>query len=572
MLSCNLQFLIFMFFSNSLYLLGLYFLNFNMEIYIEYEILSLNSSSIVFIILLDWVSLVFMSFVFFISSLVIKYSDEYMYGDKKLKRFIWLMVLFVFSMMLMILSPNLVSILLGWDGLGLVSFGLVNYYQNIKSYNASMLTALTNRIGDAAILMGVAFLMNYSGWTFSSYLEIMKTEQFLIMVSLFVIMAAMTKSAQIPFSSWLPAAMAAPTPVSSLVHSSTLVTAGVYLLIRFSYLFSHNMFYFLLLVSLTTMYAASIAANLEYDLKKIIALSTLSQLGMMITILSLGEVDLVFFHLLIHAFFKALLFMCAGAIIHNLGNCQDIRYMGGVIYFMPLTCVCFNISNFALCGLPFLSGFYSKDLIAEFLSGDSSGFSIYLLFYISVGLTVSYSMRVSYFVNLKEVNYISLMYLSDNNNKIMLKGMVGLVYLVIVKGSMLMWLLFSTPPFLLLPSLMKLMTLSMIGMGAYFGYELSCMKHTYSNKSMKFYKLSSFLVNLWNMPILSTFGLNSYFLRLSKMYNKKFDYGWLEYYGSKNLFKLIKKFSKLFQLFMRNHLKLFFLVVFIWILVILVFF
>nr|WCZ71275.1 NADH dehydrogenase subunit 5 [Hylobitelus xiaoi] len=572
MLSCNIQFMVFMLFSNSLYLLSLYFLNFNVEFYFEYEILSLNSSSIVFIFLLDWVSLIFMSFVFFISSLVIKYSDEYMYGDKKLKRFIWLMVLFVFSMMLMILSPNLVSILLGWDGLSLVSFGLVNYYQNVKSYNASMLTALTNRIGDAAILVAIAFLMNFSSWTFSSYLEIMKNEESMMIVSFFIILASMTKSAQIPFSSWLPAAMAAPTPVSSLVHSSTLVTAGVYLLIRFSPMFSCNMYYFLLLVSLMTMYVAGIAANLEYDLKKIIALSTLSQLGMMITILGLGEIDLVFFHLLMHAFFKALLFMCAGAIIHNLGNCQDIRCMGGVIYFMPLTCACFNISNFALCGLPFLSGFYSKDLIAEFLSTDGCGFSIYLLFYISVGLTVSYSMRVSYFLNLKEVNYFSLMYLSDNNNKIMLKGMIGLVFLVIVKGSVLMWLLFPSPMFLTLPFFMKLMTFSMIGFGVYFGYELSCMKHTYMQKSMKFYKLSNYLVNLLNMPILSTFGLNSYFLRLSKMYNKKFDHGWLEYYGSKNLFELMKKFSKLFQLFLCNHLKLFFLLVFIFILLILLIF
>ncbi|KAL1516385.1 hypothetical protein ABEB36_000304 [Hypothenemus hampei] len=163
-------------------------------------------------------------------------------------------------------------------------------------------------------------------------------------------------------------------------------------------LFSFNCLFFLLLVSIFTIFISGLCANFEYDLKKIIALSTLSQLVIIIVILCLGDPELALFHLLVHALFKALLFICAGIVIYNLSNCQDIRRMGGLCDAMPFTMTCFNIRNFALCGLPFMSGFYSKDLIAEVLSRRRLGMIIYLLFYISVGLTVAYSLRLSYFI------------------------------------------------------------------------------------------------------------------------------------------------------------------------------
>lgn len=182
-------------------------------------------------------------------------------------------------------------------------------------------------------------------------------------VSGLVILAAITKRAQIPFSAWLPAAMAAPTPVSALVHSSTLVTAGVYLLIRFSEVIGVNMF--LMYVSVFTIILSGVGANFEIDLKKIIALSTLSQLGVIIITLSLGLVELTFFHLISHALFKSLLFLCAGAYIHRYGDIQDIRFLGGVGKIFPLTSFLFIGCSLSLCGFPFLSGFYSKDLILE---------------------------------------------------------------------------------------------------------------------------------------------------------------------------------------------------------------
>nr|YP_009441702.1 NADH dehydrogenase subunit 5 [Hydrochus carinatus]AOY39234.1 NADH dehydrogenase subunit 5 [Hydrochus carinatus] len=530
---------------------------------LEYELLSVNSCMIMMTILLDWMSFLFMSFVLFISSMVIYYSEEYMSGDLNLNRFIMLVCMFVLSMMMLIISPNLISILLGWDGLGLVSYCLVIYYQNVKSYNAGMITALSNRIGDVALLMAIAWMMNYGSWNYIYYLEFMKDDKIMFYISILVILAAMTKSAQIPFSSWLPAAMAAPTPVSSLVHSSTLVTAGVYLLIRFSSGISLLLMYFLLFISTLTMFMAGLGANFEYDLKKIIALSTLSQLGLMMSILSLGEMKLAFFHLLTHALFKALLFMCAGCMIHNLLNCQDIRFMGGLVSLMPLTCSFFFISNMALCGLPFLSGFYSKDLILEIISMDMLNMYIYIIYFISTGLTVSYTFRLIYYVLMGLNNFISLSSVSDLGYT-MLKGMSGLILFVIMGGSMLMWLMFSTPYLICLPNLMKFMTLFVIIMGMWIGLEMSKFSLHYKLKSFMNIQLTYFFSNMWNMPFISTYGVNFFPLMLGNLVYKNIDQGWSEYYGSQGIFNNLKSMSMMFQLFYKNNFKVYLIMMVIW--------
>nr|APX39722.1 NADH dehydrogenase subunit 5 [Chrysolina herbacea] len=540
----------------------MYFLSMELSLMLELNLLSFNSTNFVMVVLLDWMSLLFMSFVFFISSMVIYYSEEYMHKDLGLNRFIMLVVMFVISMFFLIISPNLISILLGWDGLGLISYCLVIYYQNVKSYNAGMLTALSNRVGDVALLMSIAWMLNFGSWTFIFYLDMMKNDYSMEIISYLVMLAAMTKSAQIPFSSWLPAAMAAPTPVSSLVHSSTLVTAGVYLLIRFNFTFSSTLMYLLLFISSMTMFMSGMGANFEFDLKKIIALSTLSQLGMMISILSLGSYKLAFFHLLTHALFKALLFMCAGSIIHNLNNCQDIRFMGGLIYHMPLTCVFFNISNFSLCGLPFLSGFYSKDLIVEVLSMSYLNFFIYFIYYISVGLTVCYSFRLSYYTLTGSFNFLALNSLMDKHY-LMLKSMSGLMIFVIIMGSSMSWFSFFKPLFICLPKLMKLMTLLCIFSGIWVGYQLPKFNILFNKMSLVKLKMFSFLGSMLNMPLLFTFGVNYYPIYLGKIYVNNLDQGWLEYYGGQNISKLIKKTSFI-QVLSLNHLKIFMMLFVIW--------
>nr|AEP27544.1 NADH dehydrogenase subunit 5 [Hypera postica] len=555
---CLIYFILFLVLSLFMFFSGLFYLISDLSIFLEFNLLSLNSVSLVMTIILDWMSLLFMSFVFFISSMVIKYSEEYMGEDKNLNRFILLVVMFVLSMFLLVMSPNLISILLGWDGLGLVSYALVIYYQNVKSFNAGMLTALSNRIGDAALLVAIAWMMNYGSWNFIFYVDMFNTDKFMSLVSFLIILAAITKSAQIPFSSWLPAAMAAPTPVSSLVHSSTLVTAGVYLLIRFYSSFSYSFLNFLLFLSLMTMFMAGLGANFEFDLKKIIALSTLSQLGMMISILSLGSKELAFFHLLIHALFKALLFMCAGVIIHSLGNCQDIRFMGGLVNFMPLTSTMFNICNLSLCGLPFLSGFYSKDLIVEFVSMSILNMFVYFVFYISVGLTVSYSFRLTYYFFTGDFNFISMNGILETKDH-MLKSMMGLIFLVIFMGSLLSWVLFSSPYFICLTSFMKKITLLMILMGLWIGYECAKMSLSYKLNSLKYFNTSFFFASMWNLPFLSTLMFNQYIFKLGNIYLKNLDQGWMEYYGGQNLYKSLFFSSQFLQSFSKNHLKLYLL-------------
>nr|ARO35461.1 NADH dehydrogenase subunit 5 [Photinus pyralis] len=551
---CIIYFILFLSLSLFLFLLSLQFLMMDYLMMIEYELLSLNSSIIFLTFLFDWISLLFMSFVLFISSMVIYYSEEYMYGEKNLNRFIILVVLFVFSMMMMIISPNLISILLGWDGLGLVSFCLVIFYQNTKSLNAGMITALSNRVGDVAILLSIAWLLNYGSWNFLFFIECMKNDYVMNIISVLIVLAAFTKSAQIPFSSWLPAAMAAPTPVSSLVHSSTLVTAGVYLLIRFSPCLNENLMYCALFISSLTMFMAGLGANFEYDLKKIIALSTLSQLGLMMSILFLGDSKLAFFHLLSHALFKALLFMCAGCMIHNFLNNQDIRCMGSMIHIMPLTCSFFNICNFSLCGLPFLSGFYSKDLILEFMSMSGFNLYMYMIFYISIGLTVSYTVRLCYFTMYKNYNFNSFSSLNDQG-MIMLRGMGGLIFLVIFMGSILSWLMFLTPYFICLSFLMKLMTLMMIMFGVLLGLFSEYILY------MKFKIIYSvfFFSSLWNLSMISTYGVNFYPLKFSGYYYKMIDQGWSEYFGVMGLNMFIKKSSLIFTGFINNSLKIYLL-------------
>nr|YP_009695368.1 NADH dehydrogenase subunit 5 [Vesta saturnalis]QEJ81572.1 NADH dehydrogenase subunit 5 [Vesta saturnalis] len=552
-------FMIFMLiFSLLFFWFSLYFMISDLMIIFEYELFTLNSSVIFMSILFDWMSLLFMSFVLFISSMVIYYSEEYMYGDLNINRFIFLVFLFVMSMMFLIISPNLISILLGWDGLGLVSYCLVIYYQNTKSLNSGMLTVLSNRIGDVGILMAIAWMMNYGSWNFIFYLDFMMNDFNMKIISYFVVLSALTKSAQIPFSSWLPAAMSAPTPVSSLVHSSTLVTAGVYLLIRFNFCFSLNLMYFFLFISMMTMFMSGLGANFEYDLKKIIALSTLSQLGLMMSILFLGDSKLAFFHLLIHALFKALLFMCAGCIIHNLTNCQDIRYMGSLLNLMPLTCTFFNISNFSLCGLPFLSGFYSKDLILEFLSMSYLNMFVYIIFYVSIGLTVSYTFRLCYYTLFSSFHFYSLNNLNDQG-LIMLKGMSGLILLVIFGGSLLSWLIFPTPYFICLPFYLKAMVLLMILIGGWLGYEFSNFNYNYDIKSMNMFNLSMFFSSMLNMTVLSTYFVNYYFLKLSGSSYKNLDLGWLEFFGSQNLYNNIVKTSRFMLIMFNNSLKIYFI-------------
>jgi len=262
-------------------------------------------------------------------------------------------------------------------------------------------------------------------------LEYLYTSPELLPILVLVILAAITKSAQIPFSAWLPAAIAAPTPVSSLVHSSTLVTAGVYLLVRFHEVLSINKF--LMLISVLTIFMSGVGANLEIDLKKIIALSTLSQLGVIMRIISLGFYELAYFHLITHALFKSLLFLCAGVYIHAIGDIQDIRSISGVGKITPVTRVFFLGCSLSLCGFPFLAGFYSKDLILEMYFIRDINFLVYPMLVIRTIITVSYSLRLVYYIYVKNLG--STILLGSSEEPIINYPIAVLFFISIIIGS-----------------------------------------------------------------------------------------------------------------------------------------
>nr|YP_009926441.1 NADH dehydrogenase subunit 5 [Lysmata amboinensis]QNH68784.1 NADH dehydrogenase subunit 5 [Lysmata amboinensis] len=536
---------------------------------IEWEIVSLNSSTVVMAIIFDWMSSMFMSFVMFISCMVLYYSGSYMKGDYNINRFMYLVLGFVSSMMFLIISPNLISILLGWDGLGLVSYALVIYYQNEKSCNAGMLTALSNRVGDVAILLSIGLMSSTGGWNYVVSAE----EGQLILIGglvMLVIMASMTKSAQIPFSAWLPAAMAAPTPVSALVHSSTLVTAGVYLLIRFSPAMEGSVEQSaLLILASLTMFMAGLGANFETDLKKIIALSTLSQLGVMMFTLSMGLSDLAFFHLLTHALFKALLFMCAGSVIHSVGDYQDIRVMGGLVKFMPLSVMSMNLANLALCGSPFLAGFYSKDLILEVAFSSELNLICFILLVLATSLTVCYSFRLVYYSLSGDWNLSCSTAVGDDDLTIT-SSMFGLVIGAVVGGSLLSWLLFPSPEMICLSPLMKMLALIVSVMGGLIGYGLNLMSVNDSLKSLKSHLLVSFMGSMWFMPFLSTYGVSKEVLKVGVIYSKSGDSGWLEYYGSQGTHRLFMSVSAQLQVAQDNNVKIYMMIVMLWLVALLV--
>nr|QFG40083.1 NADH dehydrogenase subunit 5 [Munidopsis lauensis] len=523
---------------------------------IEWEILTVNTSGVVVTYIFDWVSMLFLGFVLLISAMVLCYSGEYMGSDPNMNRFVYLVLAFVGSMGIFILSPNLISILLGWDGLGLVSYALVIYYQNEKSANAGMLTVLSNRVGDVAILLSIGLMLSLGSWNFILSSHYLSDEAALLMKFL-IVLAAMTKSAQIPFSAWLPAAMAAPTPVSALVHSSTLVTAGIYLMIRFSpALENSHLQVFLLLVSCLTMFMSGLGASFEYDLKKIIALSTLSQLGVMLSILAMGFSELAFFHLLTHALFKALLFMCAGVIIHGVKEFQDIRYMGNLSKYLPFSVMMMNLSSLALCGAPFLAGFYSKDLILEVAFMSNVNVVAFLLYVLATGLTVCYSFRLVFYSLTGEFNLSSCSGVKEGSY-VMTSPMLVLGVGAVMGGSVLSWLIFPEVYMICMSFSMKMLVGVVSLIGGVIGYVVNKVGLNYNLVGLRAYGISVFSGSMWNLPLLSTFSLAKFSFNEGQHWFKVFDKGWSESLGGQGGFYLLMSSSVYHQIFQENSIKVF---------------
>ena len=507
--------------------------------------------------LVDSMSLVFLAVVLFISGNVVFYRQSYMTSDPYADRFIMLVFGFIVSMFLLVVSPNIVSILLGWDGLGLVSYCLVIYYPTKKSNSAGMLTVISNRVGDICILLIIAWMgalgdFSFVPWTMTDW---MLTETNTL--SVLVVLAAITKSAQFPFSAWLPAAMAAPTPVSALVHSSTLVTAGVYLLIRFSECITLTSRALLMFLSTVTIFLSGLVANFEHDMKKIIALSTLSQLGVMMFSISLGLYGLAFFHLVIHALFKALLFLCAGVLIHGVGGSQDIRLCGGLARTFPLIGVCINLANLSLCGLPFLSGFYSKDLIIEMAAQGAWNQLVILILFIAVGLTVTYTFRLVYLSFVGWTNGLASTFFCDTD-LVILGPIVNLTIVALLSGPTLAWLLFPFPLVAILPPALKLLTSLIIIISILLSVAITspAINWVYSKN---FTHAVNFIGSIGFLPLISGQIVPSSAIRFGSQILQTGDQGWLEHVTSSSLRFNSSQRGGLLNLIQSNSLKIHFL-------------
>nr|FAA04179.1 TPA: NADH dehydrogenase subunit 5 [Bdellodrilus illuminatus] len=489
----------------------------NHMIIYSWDFMNTSLFSIQMMVMFDFKGMIFSSVVLFISSNVMIFSNTYMKSDKFINRFTLLVLAFILSMNLLILIPHLIMLLLGWDGLGIISFILVIYYQNSKSLAAGLITALSNRIGDVLILSSIALSLNYGQWFLFLKPNNMEYTNVMILMLMF---ASMTKSAQIPFSSWLPAAMAAPTPVSALVHSSTLVTAGVFLLVRFySFLCLYPMFYKVLMMSsMVTLIMSGLCAMMEMDMKKIIALSTLSQLGLMMLSLSLMMPSLTFMHLIIHALFKALLFICAGSLINLHMHSQDMRWMGNLGSQTPLISSAMILSCLTMSGMPFLSAFYSKDMILEqSMNSMNSAFTMIML-YMSLILTSMYSMRLLFsilFINKKSTPYFLLTEMTLTT-PLLLLSLVSMLF-----GLFYSWLNSSIhmnplPVWLLImPSLLMIAGI------------LFSMIWVYKMDLIKSYILM-FLSSMWFFNYFSSQFLMKYSMKTSKYSLEMMDSSWLE--------------------------------------------
>ena len=431
---------------------GFYY--FDLVVIIEWIVVECNSINLKFILLLDWISILFIRLIILISAIILLYRIVYMEGEKNMRRFNYLLLLFILSIVFIVIRPNIIRILVGWDGLGVVSYCLVNYYHNYVSYNSRIVTVLCNRIGDVGILITMGIIIMMGRWD----IVIFKGG---IVVILLLILAAITKSAQIPFSVWLPLAMAAPTPVSALVHSSTLVTAGVYLIIRFNRFLKETVevSIILLFLSVVTMFISGIMANFENDFKKIIALSTLRQLGLIMIILRLGYRLIAYYHLLVHAVFKSILFIRAGVIIHLMNNNQDIRLLGNLNEVIPFVIIRLVISNMALIGIPFISGFYRKDLIMEIIYREENiNIIMLIIIVLSLLLTVSYSIRLIYYLFFnRRIKFYRCVRIKED--WIINRSIIIIIILRILVGSVLNWVFYFDNYLIYLPILIKFFTL-----------------------------------------------------------------------------------------------------------------
>lgn len=375
-----------------------------------------------------------------ISFLVHFYSIEYMYYDPFLSRFMCYLSLFTFFMLILITSDNIIQMFIGWEGVGLCSYLLINFwFIRIQANKAAIKAMILNRIGDFGLLIGILFIfINFKTIDYCSLsllIPLLKTKTIIYNINLItficlcLFVGSIGKSAQLGLHTWLPDAMEGPTPVSALIHAATMVTAGIFLIIRTSFLFqnSSNISDFIIIIGNLTTILTAIIGLIQNDMKKIIAYSTCSQLGYMVFACGLNDYIIGLFHLINHAFFKALLFLSSGAIIHAINDEQDIRKLGGLKIFLPFTYLNTIIGCLALIGFPFLTGYYSKDFLLESALTKYNSYSCFCFFIgtLVAFITSYYSFRSIFLVFLTKPNGYKNIICFSIDSKFNIKAVLG---------------------------------------------------------------------------------------------------------------------------------------------------
>ena len=506
----------------------------------------------------DSVTLSMLFLVTFISFLVHIYSTSYMEFDPHLQRFLSYLSLFTFFMIVLLTADNLIQLFIGWEGVGLCSYLLVNFwYTRLQANKSAIKAMLVNKIGDIGLLLAIVFLWKNVGLTYYFHLfplyNSLSLQNYLNIINILLLIGVIGKSAQIGLHMWLPDAMEGPTPVSALIHAATMVTAGVFLIIRTSPLFEQTPLILLLIVligSITCFFSASIGLT-QSDLKKVIAYSTCSQLGYMVVICGFSYYDLSLFHLLNHGFFKALLFLSAGSIIHAVNDEQDIRKIGGVLQSIPFSYICMFIGSISLMGLPFLTGFYSKDLLLEVIYQQH-----YLSFSLWLGLggafmTAFYSFRLIFISFFSKPQYNIKLKIHEGNWNLILPLFILLVNSIIL-GFFLKGLILNDYKPIMLLNINKFSPLisGLLGsiLSIYMGYFLI---KTWKIKII-IHKVYHFIIKTWYFDQLISFFLVKPFLSYGFNFTYKvIDNQILEIFGP---YKISKEFSSYSSLISNFHL------------------